>query len=105
MSDIRDGNWGLLTVVGRERDPHDWTSVAEYDACGFWLGLVTRERFDQARLTAPKPRDWPVTAAVSPFTEGQRVQRHGNWLSPCVRWVRFQDLTLDWCKEHLLSRE
>ena len=77
-ADIRSGHWGLLPLVGRERVPNDWICVAGCNACGFfWLGLVAREKFD----------------------------RHGSWLSAHVRRVRSQDLTLDWCKEHLLSRE
>uniref|UniRef100_A0A7S0M4W2 Uncharacterized protein n=1 Tax=Cryptomonas curvata TaxID=233186 RepID=A0A7S0M4W2_9CRYP len=104
-SGIRDGSWGLLALVGRERNPKDWTSMAEYDACGFWLGLVEREVFNAAHLAAGLGKDggrWEEQVVVSPFTEGQRV-RHGSWLSPHVRWIKFQDLTLEWCKEHLLG--
>lgn len=101
--DIRNGGWSLLTLVARERDPNDWTSVAEYDACGFWLGLVRREEFDHARTAAGIPNDMPITVVVSPFTEGQRIRRPGSRLSPHVRWIRCQDLTRDWCAQHLLQ--
>jgi hypothetical protein len=101
VSDVRNGCWRLLTLVARERDPNDWTSVAEYDACGFWLGFTPREKFDHARSAAGIRKDMPITVVVSPFTEGQPIRRHGSWLSPHVCWVRFQDLTLEWCEEHL----
>ena len=105
VSGLRDGSWRVLTLVGRELNPKDWTCVAEYDACGFWLGVVMREVFDAARLAGGPGNDgsWVEQVAVSPFTEDQPVRRHGSWLSQHVRWVKFRDLTYEWCLEHLLS--
>ncbi len=102
VSGLREACWGKLALVCRERDPHDWTSVADYDACRFWLGVVIRDHYDAARVAAGRVESEEEQVVVSPFTEGQRVRRHGSWLSPHVRWIRFQDLTLDWCKLHLL---
>ena len=102
VSGLRGACWGELSLVCRERDPQDWTDVAEYDRCGFWLGLITRVEFDAARVAAGMGPCKEEQVVVSPFTDGQRVRRHGSWLSPHMRWVRFQDLTLDWCLQHLL---
>ena len=98
---IRDAWWGKLILVCRERDPNDWTDVAEYDKCGFWLGLIKRGPYEDARAAAGKGADREVQVAVSPVTDGMCVQRHGSWLSQHVTWIRFQDLTLKWCEDHL----
>ncbi len=80
-----------------------WPGTMRGIACGFSL---TCEEFDHERATARTGKDWPVMVVVFPFTvEGQPIRRHGSWLSPHVRRVRFRDLTLDWRREHLLSRE
>jgi hypothetical protein len=94
-----DSWWGKLSLVCRERDPNDWTNVAEYDQCGFWLGLIKRSPYEEARAAAGKgvAREVQVAVAVSRVTDGMRVQRHGSWLSR----IRFQDLTLKWCEDHL----
>ena len=98
---IRNSWWGKLSLVCRERDPNDWTNVAEYDQCGFWLGLIKRSRYEEVRKAAGKGVAREVQVAVSPVTDGMRVQRHGSWLSQHVTWIRFQDLTLKWCEDHL----
>ena len=98
---IRGAWWGKLCLVCRERDPSDWTNVAEYDKCGLWLGLIKRSPYEDARTAAGKDVDREVQVAVSPVTDGMRVQRHGSWLSQHVTWIRFQDLTLKWCEDHL----
>jgi hypothetical protein len=98
---IRNSWWGKLSLVCRERDPNDWTNVAEYDQCGFWLGLIKRSRYEEVRAAAGKGVAREVQVAVSPVTDGMRVQRHGGWLSQHVTWIRFQDLTLKWCEDHL----
>ena len=100
---IRDAWWGKLILVCRVNDPNDWTNVAEYDKCGFWLGLIKRDRYKDACVAAGKGADKEVQVAVSPVTDGMRVQRHGSWLSQHVTWIRFHDLTLKWCEDHLLS--
>ena len=102
VSGLRNAWWGKLSLVCRERDPTDWTSVAEYDKCGFWLGVIARNRYEEARASAGKAARSEVQVAVSPVTDGMRVQRHGSWLSQHVTWVRFRDLTRTWCEQHLL---
>lgn len=89
-------------LVCRERDPTDWTSVAEYDACGFWLGVITRDRYEQARVAKGRRPCKEEQVAVSPFICGTRVRRHGSWLSQHIAWVRFQDLTLEWCRAQVI---
>ena len=68
---------------------------------GFWLGLIKRSRYEEMREAAGKGVAREVQVAVSPVTDGMRVQRHGGWLSQHVTWIRFQDLTLKWCEDHL----
>ena len=50
LSSLRFGRtwWYELVIIGRERNPKDWTNVAEYAACGFWIGIVSRRRCEEA---------------------------------------------------------
>jgi hypothetical protein len=96
---LRDTRWRKLLLMCRERDPADWSSAADLDACGLWLGAIARDRFEAARTAAGRGALWDEEAVVSPCTDGVR---HGGWLSPHVAWVRFEDLTREWCEEHVL---
>ena len=41
-----------MVIIGRERNPKDWTNVAElrpeYATSGFWIGIVSRRRSEEA---------------------------------------------------------
>jgi hypothetical protein len=105
-SAIRDGGWGQLILVCREQDPSDWTSIDEYDECGFWLGIVLRDVYEQARVAVingkPRVKRQTEQVVVSPFTDAEGIKGLKSWLSPHIKWIRFRDLTREWCEEHLL---
>jgi len=93
--------WNKLVIVGREQNPADWTSVAEYGRCGFWLGIATQQRCEEALRRKGLPLQGTYDVTVSPWTRETRHVRHGSWLSPCVEWIRFEDLTREWLQQHL----
>ena len=106
ISSIRDAGWGQLIFVPREQDPSDWTSIDEYDKCGFWLGIVLRKDYEQARVAVingkPRVKRETEQVVVSPFTDAEGMKGLKSWLSPHIKWIRFRDLTREWCEEHLL---
>ena len=93
--------WSKLIMVGRGRTPPDWTSAADYDACGFWLGVASRGRCEQALTAAGKSLCDLHSVAVTPWIQGMGPVRHRSWLGPCIEWIRFKDLTRGWLKQHL----
>jgi len=102
--------WQELVLVCRERDPKDWTNVAEYAACGFWIGIVSRSKCVKALLAHGKTQGQidseKFTVAVSPWTADDVSVRHGSWLSPCIEWIPVSKLLNDpqglvWLKNRL----
>ena len=93
--------WSKLIMVGRGRTPTDWTSAADYDACGFWLGVASRGCCEQALTAAGKSLRDLHDVAVTPWTRDVGPVRHRSWLGPCIEWIRFKDLTRGWLKQHL----
>ena len=93
--------WSKLIIVGRGRAPTDWTSAADYDACGFWLGVASRGSCEQALTAAGKSLGDLHNVAVTPWSRDMGPVRHRSWLGPCVEWIRFKDLTRGWLKQHL----
>ena len=93
--------WSKLIMVGRGRAPTDWTSAADYDACGFWLGVASRGSCEQALTAAGKSLGDLHNVAVTPWSRDMGPVRHRSWLGPCVEWIRFKDLTRGWLKQHL----
>ena len=95
-----------MVFVPRVKDPNDWTSVDEYDECEFWLGIVLRDSYEQARVAIingkPRVKCQTEQVVVSPFTDAEGIKGLKRWLSPHITWIRFRDLTLEWCEEHLL---
>ena len=92
--------WQKLILVCREKNPTDWTDVAEYDACGFWLGVVSRRKCEVALAAAGKSANNVQNVVVSPWTLDMHIL-HKSWLSPLVEWIRFKDLTREWLKQHM----
>ena len=37
-----------MVPVCREHDPVDWTDVSSYEACGFWIGVASRDECEAA---------------------------------------------------------
>ena len=112
LSSVRFGRtwWYELVIIGRERNPKDWTNVAEYAACGFWIGIVSRRRCEEALKELGKTQEQidseVYTLAVSPWTVDNPPARHGNWLSPCIKWIPVSKLLNDpqgqmWLKKRL----
>jgi len=96
-----DGTWWKkLAFVARTREPENWTNVAEYDECGFWLGIAKRERCEEELRKAGKSLLGKHTVVVSPWTRDKQVC-HRSWLGPCIEWIRFKDLTKQWLGEQL----
>ena len=85
-----------LFGVARKRDPTNWTSVDEYDACGFWLAYVTRENLIKAMQESGRGHLSTVDATISPgYARG--------WLGKYVAWVRFKDLSLGWWVKNVIG--
>ena len=93
--------WSKLIMVGRGRAPTDWTSAADYDACGFWLGVASRDRCEQALTAAGKSLRDLHDVTVTPWTRDMGPVRHRSWLGRCMEWIRFKDLTRGWLTQHL----
>jgi hypothetical protein len=82
----QDAQWRHLFLVGRERNPVDWGSLQELDAC-MWLGYVRRADYDAAVARAGRGRVNDVS--VSPGSS------RAGWASRIVHWRRFRSLTLE----------
>jgi hypothetical protein len=93
--------WQKLILVCREKNPTDWTDVAEYDRCGFWLGVVSRKKCEEALNQAKNSVSDVRSVVVSPWTKDDKQINHKSWMSPLVEWIRFKDLTREWLKQHM----
>ena len=96
---VKNTSWQDLIIVCRPEAPNDWTSVIEYDRCGFWLGHVTRTDYLAALRAAGKPEDKALSVTVTPGAENSK-----NWLGRHIEWIQFRDLTSEWCKSHGMCR-
>jgi hypothetical protein len=90
--------WRHLFLICRGKEPTEWTSVSEYDACDFWLGYVTRDGYMTA-LQESGRLDMPlVDVTVTPG----RSEKSNSWLGKYIQWVKFRELTLEWWKKHVV---
>ena len=87
--------WEKLLPVCRERDPVDWTDVSSYEACGFWIGVASRDECEAALRAKGLPPSKTYSAVVSPWTRDGPPVRHGSWLSPCIEWFQVGKLQRD----------
>ena len=98
LKDIRlDGtNFKHLFGVARKRDPSDWTDVDEYGQCDFWLAHVTRENLIKAMQESGRSHMRKVDATITPGSTR-------SWLGKYVKWIHFEDLTIDWWMKNVMA--
>lgn len=82
------------------REPQEWIDVAEYSACEFWLGYVKREDYLAALTKAGLPRRGARSVTVTPGC----TAKSRNFLAHHISWIRFEELSIRWWMENVLSR-
>jgi hypothetical protein len=99
MKDIRHirTEWNFLVFVCRSSQPADWLDPADYDRCGFWLGVVRREDY-MAALKGTKLENQPeISVTVTPgngIASGGKPSK--SWIGNYISWIRSTDLTAAW---------
>ena len=100
----RNTNWRYLIFVCRTKRLNDWLDPAEYNGCGFWIGVVDRETY-MARLIANGLTN--KTAIDVTVTPGTGAASNGSycrsWLGDYIKWTKFEDIKdKNWWKETFL---
>jgi hypothetical protein len=110
-------DWNFLVFVCRSSQPVDWLKPAEYDRCGFWLGVIRRENY-MAELKGAElenkqelsvtvcfctdfcHRNLSVTEISVTVTPGSGIASRGklskSWIGNYISWTRSTDLTPAW---------
>ena len=94
---IEGTSWSFLVIVCRTQEPDNWTDPAEYDRCGFWMGVVSRKDYEEALLKAGISTRKTMNVTVTPgngAANGGKKSR--SWLGDYIKWTRFEDLSSNW---------
>jgi hypothetical protein len=99
MKDIRhiETDWNFLVFVCRSSQPVNWLNPAEYDRCGFWLGVIRREDY-MAELKGTKLENkQEISVTVTPGSGiASRGKLSKSWIGNYISWTRSTDLTPAW---------
>ena len=89
--------WDVLVFVCRRKEPTDWLDANEYDRCGFWLGVVTREDYMAAVEDHGKQNLSSISFTVTPgLGAACGGKRSKSWIGDKIHWIKSSDLNSSW---------